>query len=130
MADARFLIFPSEWYEPFALTIVEAFSRGTPVLAANLESIAELVKDGETGWRFTAGDADDLAAKAMSMFVDDDGYRIMRRRCRHIYKEHYTDKTNYKLLLSIYERAIASNCALAAKQLADKEELRGAMSHE
>jgi len=113
MAGAKFLIFPSEWYEPFALTIVEAFSRGTPVLAADLESIAELVKDGETGWRFTAGDATDLAAKAMSIFSDNERYRAIRQRCRKAYQERYTEKSNYGLLLNIYERAIRSNCALS-----------------
>ncbi len=30
MDDARFLICPSEWYEPFGRVVVEAFSRGVP----------------------------------------------------------------------------------------------------
>jgi glycosyltransferase involved in cell wall biosynthesis len=108
MASASFLIFSSEWYEPFSLTIVESLSLGTPILAANLPSIAELVKDGQTGLRFTPGDANDLAAKAtllLSSFVD---YQQMRRSCRSIYEQCYTDKVNYKLLLNIYRQAIAS----------------------
>ena len=97
MADARFLIFSSEWYEPFALTIVEAFSRGTPVLASDIESTAELVKDGQTGLRFTPGDADDLAAKASSLLEDTDTYRGLRQNCRSLYEARYTDTVNYKL---------------------------------
>jgi glycosyltransferase involved in cell wall biosynthesis len=108
MANAAFLIFSSEWYEPFALTIVEAFSRGTPVLAADLESISELVKDGKTGLCFTPGDAADLAAKATSMIANGAVYRTMRRQCRRIYEERYTEKINYRLLMNIYKRAIAS----------------------
>jgi glycosyltransferase involved in cell wall biosynthesis len=93
MADARLLLFPSEWYEPFALAIVEAFSRGTPVLAGNLPSVAEMVQDGRTGFRFTPGDADDLAAKS-SLFLEDATYQAMRRNCRALYEERYTEKTN------------------------------------
>jgi glycosyltransferase involved in cell wall biosynthesis len=109
MADARFLIFSSESYESFALTIVEAFSRGTPVLAADNESIAELVKDGQTGMRFTLGDSEDFAAKASSLLAETDAYRVLRRNCRSLYEGRYTDTINYKLLMNIYEKACASS---------------------
>jgi glycosyltransferase involved in cell wall biosynthesis len=108
MADARFLIFPSESYETFALTIVEAFSRGTPVLAANIESVADLVKDGQTGFRFIPGDAEDLSAKAALLSADTVGYQAMRHQCRRVYEERYTDKRNYKMLIDIYRNSIAS----------------------
>jgi glycosyltransferase involved in cell wall biosynthesis len=115
MSDASFLIFSSEWHEPFPLTIVESLSLGTPVLAADLPSIAELVKDGQTGLRFTAGDADDLAAKAFLLLSRMDDYRKMRRSCRSIYEQRYTEKINYQLLLNIYCKAIASTQAYTSR---------------
>jgi glycosyltransferase involved in cell wall biosynthesis len=108
MASARFLIFSSESYEPFALTIVEALSRGTPVLAADLASVTELVQVGRTGFRFTPGDADDLAAKASMLLENAATYREMRRHCRSLYEQRYTDTINYELLMDIYERASIS----------------------
>jgi glycosyltransferase involved in cell wall biosynthesis len=108
MADARFLIFPSESYETFALTIVEAFSRGTPVLAADLESIADLVIDGKTGFRFIPGDPEDLIAKAALLSADAVGYQAMRHQCRRVYEARYTDKRNYRMLIEIYRNSIAS----------------------
>jgi glycosyltransferase involved in cell wall biosynthesis len=93
---------------------VEAFSRGTPVLAADIESTAELVKDGQTGLRFVAGDSNDLAAKAALLCADTAAYREMRRRCRSIYEERYTDKINYKLLMDIYRQAGVSTHARSA----------------
>lgn len=107
MADARFVICASECHEAFGLTVVEAFSRGTPVLAADVEPIAELVKTGQTGLRYAPGDAADLAAKASSLSVDSPAYRQMRQRCRSFYEERYTDAINYRLLMGIYERVCA-----------------------
>jgi glycosyltransferase involved in cell wall biosynthesis len=111
MAGAKFLIFASESYEPFALTIVEAFSQGTPVLAADVASVVELVKHGSTGFRFTPSDSDDLVAKASAFLADPAVYAEMRRECRRIYEERYTDTINYRLLMDIYRRARISTGA-------------------
>jgi glycosyltransferase involved in cell wall biosynthesis len=108
MAEARFVICASECHEAFGLTIVEAYARGTPVLAPDLESVSELVRPGVTGMRFTPGDACDLAAKASLLMADDAAYREMRRRCRALYEERYTDRINYGLLMEIYIQACTS----------------------
>jgi glycosyltransferase involved in cell wall biosynthesis len=109
MAAARFLIFSSEWYEPFALTIVEAFSQGTPVIAAHIGANAALVEDGRTGLRFTPGSAEDLSAKIELFLADSPNYRSMRLRCREVYENRYTDKVNLTLLTDIYAAAIKAN---------------------
>ena len=105
MASAKFLIFPSEYYETFALTVVEALSQGTPVIAADLPSVAEMVQDNRTGLRFIPGDAEDLAAKVRSICADPVLYQSMRRECRRVYEQRYTDEINYELLIDIYNRA-------------------------
>ena len=105
MANARFLICASECAEAFGLTIVESFSRGTPVLAAYSDSVAELVDNGKTGLYFAAGDARDLAEKAAQLTSDISNYREMRVQCRSAYEQRFTDKINYKLLIEIYRRA-------------------------
>jgi glycosyltransferase involved in cell wall biosynthesis len=110
MRDASFLIFASESYEPLPLTIVEAFAQGTPVLAANLESIVPLVKDGVTGLQFEVGDADDLAVKASCLLANMARYREMRRNCRRLYEERYTEARNCRMLTRIYAEAIGSRC--------------------
>lgn len=105
MADARFLVFASESYESFALAIVEAFSCGTPVLAADMDSVAELVRDRQTGLRFTPADPAKLAAKAALFIADTELYCAMRRQSRTAYEQRYTEPTNYRLLMDIYDRA-------------------------
>jgi glycosyltransferase involved in cell wall biosynthesis len=61
MQNLDVIIVPSIWYENSPNTILEAFAYQTPVIAANLGGMAELVKDGVNGLLFTPGDANDLA---------------------------------------------------------------------
>ena len=63
MKRAALLVFPSEWYEGFPMTLVEAFATGLPVIASARGSVAEIVGDGDTGYHFEPGNAVDLAAK-------------------------------------------------------------------
>jgi glycosyltransferase involved in cell wall biosynthesis len=49
LGDARALLFPIDWPEPFGLSMIEAMACGTPVLAFRCGSVPEIVEDGITG---------------------------------------------------------------------------------
>jgi glycosyltransferase involved in cell wall biosynthesis len=102
---ARFLVFPSEWYEVFGLTLVESLACGTPVIAARLGSAAEIIADGVTGIHFTAGDVDDLACKVEWACLHPDKMAEMGSAARQEFLAKYTAKQNYSTLMEIYERA-------------------------
>ncbi len=55
---ARALLFPIAWEEPFGLVMTEAGSCGTPVIAYNRGSVAEVVADGVTGFIIDPDNAD------------------------------------------------------------------------
>ena len=107
LAGARFLVFPSEWYEGFPLTLLEAFSLGVPVLASALGAAAEIVQgDSTMGVLFKAGDAADLARQAKWMWTHPAELAQMSENVRREYEEKYTPEKNYAQLLSIYERVL------------------------
>lgn len=62
VANAYFVIVPSEWYENNPMTIIEAYSVGTPVIGARIGGIPEIVVEGKSGYQFVSGDVDDLVA--------------------------------------------------------------------
>jgi len=50
LGQSKALLFPIEWDEPFGMVMVEAMVCGTPVLAFNRGSVAEVLDDGITGY--------------------------------------------------------------------------------
>jgi len=103
--NARFLVFPSVWYEGFPITIAEAFACGVPVLASRLGSMAEMVEDGRTGLHFTAGDDADLAAKVEWAWMNPEQMQKMGREARAEYEAKYTAERGLNNLMSIYRQA-------------------------
>jgi len=106
MRDARLLVFPSLWYEGLPLTFIEAMACGTPVVAAGLGSMNELIQDGVNGFRFTAGDAGSLVERLRWISSRPDKLREMRRSSRLYYEQNYTPERNYQMLLEIYRRSL------------------------
>jgi glycosyltransferase involved in cell wall biosynthesis len=70
LSETDLLVIPSVWWENSPLTILEAFAAKTPVLAADLGGMAELVQEGRGGFRFKAGDAADLARRICRILED------------------------------------------------------------
>ncbi len=48
--QAKALLYPIEWEEPFGLVMAESMACGTPVIAFDRGSVREVVKDGKTGF--------------------------------------------------------------------------------
>jgi glycosyltransferase involved in cell wall biosynthesis len=108
MAEAEALILPSEWYETFGRVAVEAFAKGTPVIAANIGAVAELVEHGRTGLLFTPGNWTDLASKIDWAYMHSREMAEMGREARREYEAKYTAERNYRMLMQIYDSAIAN----------------------
>ena len=49
LGEARALLFPVDWPEPFGIVMIEAMACGTPVLAFRCGSVPEIVDNGVTG---------------------------------------------------------------------------------
>lgn len=106
MKKAKVLIFPSEWYEGFPMTLAEAFATGLPAVASRLGAMAEIVEDGRTGLLFEPGAPDDLAAKVEWAWTHPKEIAEMGRNARREYELKYTAERNYELLMQIYRRAM------------------------
>ena len=108
LRGARFLVFPSEWYEGLPRVIVEAYACGKAVVASGLGAMNEIILSGITGAHFTPGDAEDLARTVRRMTESDTRTRQLGRAARNEFEAKYTEERNYRQLMEIYESAIGS----------------------
>ncbi len=98
-------IVPSECYEGFPMTVLEAYACGTPVLASRIGSLDEIVEEGVTGLKFEAGNADSLAQRAADLIAAPQRLQVMRARARQAYDANYTAERNLAQLRQIYAEA-------------------------
>ncbi len=101
---ARLLVFPSEWYETFGLTIVEAMACGVPVIASRIGVVTDTITDGVTGLLFAPGDHHALADTIARAWNDPAGMRPIGRNARRGFEARYSAEINLSQLLAIYSR--------------------------
>ena len=106
LGRAALLIFPSRWYEPFGRSIVEAYSKGTPVIAAETPPIRDMIVPGVTGMLYPPDDDTALAAAVQTATADPGELRTMRQSARRRYLDLYTEDANYAELMAILRSAV------------------------
>lgn len=82
--EARFSVYPSEWYENCPFSVMESQMYGTPVLGADIGGIPELIEAGKTGELFKSGNAADLKSKIEKLWSDRELCEEYTRNCKEL----------------------------------------------
>jgi glycosyltransferase involved in cell wall biosynthesis len=106
MGVAACLIFPSQCYETFGLVVVEAFARGTPVIASRIGGIEEIVEHTKTGLLFAPGEDRDLTARILWLKRNPQKVSQMRLEARSKFLTKYSPMCGYEGLMAIYQDAV------------------------
>ncbi len=104
MCRAQFLVSPSLWYEGYPLTMLEAFSKGLPVIASNISSTVSAINSGKNGLVFDAGRPDDLSEKIEWAFAHPNQLRRMGEQALQDFEAHYSAVANGRMLTDIYRQ--------------------------
>src|SRR5262249_1761129 len=105
LRGALALLFPIDWPEPFGLILIEALACGVPVIAHRRGSVAEIVREGVTGF---LRETDEELVRAVH-----DVHRLDRRTCRAEFEARFTAAIMAGRYVELYER------------LAEPREVRG-----
>jgi glycosyltransferase involved in cell wall biosynthesis len=93
LGQAKALLFPIEWNEPFGMVMIEAMACGTPVVAYKKGSVSEVVDVGVTG--YSCNNYRDFAHNLSSVYFLD------RKICRIHSRNRFDVSTVAKQYLSI-----------------------------
>ncbi|MGH7286653.1 MAG: glycosyltransferase family 4 protein [Myxococcota bacterium] len=96
LGGAAALLFPIDWPEPFGLIMIEALACGTPVIAWQHGSVAEVIEHGVTGFV-----CDDVGAAVRAVGALG---QIERATCRRVFDERFTADRMARDYLSLYSR--------------------------
>jgi glycosyltransferase involved in cell wall biosynthesis len=111
IARARLLVVPSECFEGFPMVIQEAFAFGTPVAVARIGPLPSIVKHGSTGLVFDSANPESLLHEVQTAWKSNGLLERLAQAARVEFEAKYTEDANYRMLMAIYEDAIASTVA-------------------
>lgn len=94
IGNARALLFPIDWPEPFGLVLIEAFACGTPVVAFRNGSVPEVMEEGVTGYTVNDMHAAIEAARRVG--------QLDRARIREVFEQRFTSTRMAEDYLRIY----------------------------
>lgn len=98
LANAKALLFPIDWPEPFGMVLIEALACGTPVIAYNHGSVPEIIEHGKTGFIV---DSIEKATEALQHI-----HLISRSACRETFERKYSDIVMAENYVHLYEKSL------------------------
>lgn len=96
LGNASALLFPICWPEPFGLVMIESMACGTPVIAWNCGSVAEIVEPGVTGFI--------VESEEQALVAIRQARKLSRRRIRAVFERRFAARTMGEAYVQIYER--------------------------
>jgi glycosyltransferase involved in cell wall biosynthesis len=102
MASARAVVVPSRWPENTPAVILEAFAAGTPVVAARVGGVPEMVTDGGEGFLFEAENVRELAGILELLASDARVARKYGRAGQNRLEHEFSFKDHVGRLLALY----------------------------
>jgi glycosyltransferase involved in cell wall biosynthesis len=106
LGNARALLFPIDWPEPFGLVMIEAMSCGTPCVAWRAGSVPEIIQEGINGFIV---DSLDAAADAVHHAMSLD-----RRGVRAHFERRFSAERMTREYVEIYRRVAARRAGRVA----------------
>jgi glycogen synthase len=84
------LVFPSRWVEPLGGTVLEAMSRGLPVISSKRGGPEEIITHGENGFLVQVDEPEEFALTVLKLYQNEDLTQKIRRAGVQTINERYT----------------------------------------
>jgi glycosyltransferase involved in cell wall biosynthesis len=101
LGNARALLFPIDWPEPFGLVMIEAMACGTPVVAWRCGSVPEIVEEGVTG--FIVASEDEAVAAVERLATLD------RHAIRAVFERRFSATVMARNYVRLYQQLLTAD---------------------
>lgn len=108
IANAAFVVVPSEWYENCSMVVLESMAFGKPVIGSRIGGIPEQIEDGKTGFLFEMGNVRKLTKKMTVLMKNSSLLVEMGRAAREKLEKEYSLTEHNQQLLRIYSNLLAT----------------------
>jgi glycosyltransferase involved in cell wall biosynthesis len=106
IAMSKWLVLPSLAYENCCMSVLEAFSAGTPVVVPNHGSFAAIVSDRKEGMLFSPGDVASLVSTLRAAVCAREAeWMVWSGHARSKFLRELTAEANYSQLMRVYQKA-------------------------
>lgn len=105
--QARALVVPSLWQEPFPLSALDGLAHGRPIVTTGVGGLADIVDDS-CGWTVPP-DAASWAVALDTVLRSDSGVSTRGEQARLVYEAQFTPEVTTKALLDTYAEAIGGS---------------------
>jgi glycosyltransferase involved in cell wall biosynthesis len=105
MLATAVVVVPSRWYENQPMVVLEALSRGVPVVGSALGGMPELIDPGSTGDLVPADDPGALAAALRPYLSDPDRGFAMRHNARAKVLSEFSPSRHLERIHQMYDDA-------------------------
>lgn len=106
LGNARALLFPIDWPEPFGLVMIEAMACGTPVIAWHCGSVPSVIDEGLTGFIVNS---EDEAVEAVAKLP-----RLNRQSIRSVFERRFTADVMAATYETVYQQVMMPPADLRA----------------
>jgi glycosyltransferase involved in cell wall biosynthesis len=114
------LVVPSIWPEPFARVLLEGMISGLVVVATPTGGTTEILRDGDNGLLFAAGDAEHLAQKILGLTADPQLRHRLALAGRQTVVERFTNTKMMDEIEGYLEEVVQSSTHESADQFESK----------
>ncbi len=108
IANAAFIIAPSEGYENCSMMVLESMAFGKPIIGSKIAGIPEQIEDRKTGLLFEMGNVTELAKKMRLLTEDSELRNQMGRAARRKLEKEYSLAEHNQQLLEIYSALLGN----------------------
>jgi len=96
IANAKFIVVPSVWYENYPMSILESYVLGVPALVANIGGLPEMIPNQDKNFIFESGNIKELGEKINFLWQNNSIVSEAGERVKNFVKENNNPEKHYQ----------------------------------